>query len=389
MKKPASLLVLGAVLALPGVVGAASASRQETTVPSAQDDTACSGAGVMFSDFAAKVNSNNFGGHWFASCDSTTDPNNTEDSAVGGSSIFLNGSKKIWSPIVSSNAVASPIGVLHANLEKNNPNSKYSYHPYAGWADLGVHVSLADGYGADLTGLKAISFDFYAGADLTIAGVVPPAGQTYGWSDKLPGLVFKVDSPPIEPADSYRIQVPISKAGGKRVCIVLDSLEQPSSRSMAVASAAKRFEPSNIMNLRWEVMIGDQADPAIHTADVAFGISNVMFHGIDGHTLFCSLYLPLMSSSYSCGDGIKSRSLGESGLRVAYDQGLTLSYAFPGAEPVQVDVRRVDGVRVASFSRQAAVADHLRLPVALTPGTYLVNVRSGPAIRSARLAVVR
>lgn len=154
--------------------------------------------------------------------------------------------------------------------------------------------------------------------------------------------------------------------------------------------------PSNVTALHWEVRIADHGDSAIHAADVAFGITNVRFHGLDS----LAVNKAMSDASYGGCDyywdtvrvvpnGIHGRVLGARGLDVAYDQGLTFSYAFPGAEPVQVDVRRVDGVRVASFSRQAAVADHLRLPVALTPGTYLVNVRSGPAIRSARLAVVR
>jgi hypothetical protein len=382
MKNPANILVTGAILAWAGVAGAA-------TAPSDQNDSACSGAGVMFADFATKDNYSNFGGYWFAASDTSSEDGKNADSATGGSTIALNGNGKIWNPIVGRGAAALPIGVLHANLEKNNPNSKYTYHPYAGWADLGVQVSMVDGYGADLTGLKAISFEFYAGADLTESGVVPPTGQAYGWSDKVPGLIFKADSPEIGSADAYQIEVPVSKAGGKRVCVELDSLERPSNRVKVGDSSAIHFDPSNITNLRWETRIADQGDSAIHSANVTFGIANVKFYGIDSQTLFCSLYSPLMSSSSSCDDGIKNRSLGESGLRVAYDQGLTLSYAFQGAEPVEVEVLRVDGARVASFSRQATVANHLRLPIALTRGTYLVNVRSGKSIRSARLAVVR
>ena len=389
MKNPANILVTGAILAWAGVAGAA-------TTPSGQNDSACSGVGVMFADFASLANSS-IGGYWFASCDSTTDPNRTEDSAVGGSTIFLNGPGKAWRPIVGNKPLALPIGVLHANLEKNNPNSKYTYHPYAGWADLGVRVSLQDAIGADFTGLKAISFDFYAGADLTIAGIVPPTGQTYGWNDKIPGLIFKMDSLEVVPGDEYQIAIPVSKAGGKRVCVVLDSLERPSSRLKVGDFVSKRFVPSSITRMRWETRIANGGDTGSHKADMAFGITNVRLHGLDSLAVanaieatgfFCDYPGNIIPPYHPIGiDGHRS-SLQR--LRVAYDQGLTLSYAFQGAEPVQVEVLRVDGARVASFSRQASVANHLRLPIALTRGTYLVSVRSGKSMRSAaRLAVVR
>ena len=108
MKNPANILVTGAILAWAGVAGAA-------TTPSGQNDSACSGVGVMFADFASLANSS-IGGYWFASCDSTTDPNRTEDSAVGGSTIFLNGPGKAWRPIVGNKPLAMPIGVLHAKI---------------------------------------------------------------------------------------------------------------------------------------------------------------------------------------------------------------------------------------------------------------------------------
>jgi hypothetical protein len=54
----------------------------------------------------------------------------------------------------------------------------------------------------------------------------------------------------------------------------------------------------------------------------------------------------------------------------------------------QIDVRSLDGARIASF-REAASAQNLSLPVALSRGTYLVSVQGSMARQVALLSVVR
>jgi hypothetical protein len=340
----------------------------------------CGGTGVVFGDFASKDNTSAFGTYWYAFSDTASTADKNADTATGGSAILLNGTGKIWSPIVGKGAAAQPIGIINATLEKNNPNSAYTYHAYSGWADIGVQVSPVDGFDIDLTGLSAISFDFYAGADLTTAGVVAPTGQTYAWSDKVYGLTFKVENNKINTAYDYQINIPVTQSnGGSTICVDLDSLKQPSWYLKNNGVAATPFDAGAISKLAWEAKIADQGNTSIHSANVAFGITNVKFYGVDVATI----------TNAMGPTGIKARTLGNRGLNVAYNRGLTVSYNAKGAESAQIDVLRMDGSKVASFTQQAAVASNLSLPVSLTRGTYLVSVRAGKSSMVAPLAVVR
>jgi len=345
----------------------------------------CEGAGVMFSDFATKDNTSNFGTYWYAFSDTASDATKNADTATGGTTILLNGTGKVWSPIVGKGAAAAPIGIVNATLEKNNPNSTYTYHAYAGWADIGVQVSPTDGVDVDLTGLTAISFEFYAGTDLTGAGITAPAGQTYAWSDKVYGITFKAENTKINTAYDYQINVPVTQAGGSKVCVDLDSLKQPGWYLKNNGIAATPFNPGFLAKLAWEAKIADQGNTSIHSANVAFGITNVKFYGLDS----ASILTAIADAAGKVPDIIAHRTLGSRGLLVAYNKGLTISYNLKGAESAQVDVLRMDGSKVASFAQQAAVANNLNLPVALTRGTYVVSVRTGKTSMVAPLAVVR
>ena len=109
------------------------------------------------------------------------------------------------------------------------------------------------------------------------------------------------------------------------------------------------------------------------------------FYGLDS----ASILTAIADAAGKVPDIIAHRTLGSRGLLVAYNKGLTISYNLKGAESAQVDVLRMDGSKVASFAQQAAVANNLNLPVALTRGTYVVSVRTGKTSMVAPLAVVR
>lgn len=325
---------------------------------------------AVLDDFADGDNATKFGGYWFAFTD--TNSNKPTDSATGASYLNKLNTGKVWAPVAKKGV---PLAVVDATLEKNVGTQ---YRPYAGWADLGVEFSGTEGATVDLDDVKALSFDFYAGAALN-----EPLGGTFKFDDKkVYGVTLKVKQTTVGDAQQFQINIPASQGDGSTICIDIDSLKQPDWYTKK--NGVTPFSPSKISQLAWEIKVADQGNPAIHTVDsVAYGITNIKLYGIDSAGLAAAIINADTSKS-----AIAVRSLGAHHLLASYNKGLVLSYQLTGATKAQIDVLRLDGSKVASFSA-AASASNLSLPVSLSHGTYIVNVRGGKSNFVAPLAVLR
>jgi hypothetical protein len=327
---------------------------------------------ALLDDFSDNDNVTKFGGYWFAFSDtSSTKP---EDSSTGASAINKLNTAKAWSPVAVKGV---PVGVLDATLEKDVSTSTFVYRAYAGWADMGVEFSGSENTPVNLTGIQAISFDFYAGSVLNDL-----LGGSYTFDQtKVYGVTLKVKQPSVDDAEQFQISIPASQGDGGTICVDIDSLKQPSWYTKANGTTA--FSPADLEQLSWEIAIADQGNPSIHTVDsVTFGITNIKLYGMDSTDLAAAIAAAVP------GSGIAARSLGAHHLLASYNKGLVLSYQLTEASKAQIDVLRMDGSKVASFSA-AATATNLSLPVSLSHGTYIVNVRGGKSNFVTPLAVIR
>jgi len=333
----------------------------------------CTGTGVTVEDFAATKSNlaqNYLGGYWYAYSDTSSDPAKVNDSAVGSSTILLPAGESIWVPEASMGAA-----VMTATLEKDVPSSSYLYHRYAGWAGIGTTLSSQNSGWLDLQpgpaggALTAISFDLYAGPALGSGNTIDTANVRR--------VIFKVSKTSVNDADAFQMSIPISLAytptTATHICVDAAKLAQPGWYvTDSLNGSAVPFSAIDLTKLSWQIQIEDQADPTKHTsANNSIAVTNLEFYGLP--CLICS--------------GIEGSHSRASALRASYSDALQLSYAVDGTT-AQIDVRNLDGARIASF-REAASAQNLSLPVALSRGTYLVSVQGSRTRQVALLSVVR
>jgi len=316
----------------------------------------CTGTGVTVEDFAstkADITQNYLGGYWYAFSDTSANPP-VNDSAIGSSKIILPAGDTGWVPSSTYGAL------MTATLEKDVTTSKYLYHPYSGWADVGMGVknpNLGDSVldlqpGAAGGALTAIAFDLYAG---------PALQGTYAIDTTLiRRVIFKVSKASVPDAEPFSVDIPIGMATSTKsntFCVDATKLQQPGwyvTNSLGGTPVA--FSANDLTKLAWEIKIEDQKDPTKHTsANNTIAVNNVIFYGITPP------------------DGVKSKTVAATGLKASYGSQLVLSYNVAGTT-AQIDVVRLDGSKVASI-KASAVANQLALPVSLARGTYLVSVR--------------
>jgi hypothetical protein len=317
----------------------------------------CTGTGLTVEDFAATkadITQNYLGGYWYAFSDTSANPPKN-DSAIGSSKIILPAGDTGWTPDATLQ-----LALMTATLEKDVTTSTYLYHPYSGWADVGMGVknpNLGDSVldlqpGAAGGALTAISFDLYAGSTL---------GATYSIdTNMIRRIIFKVSKASVPDAEPFSIDIPVSQAlrtTSNNVCVDATALLQPGwyvTNNLGGTPVA--FSANDLTKLAWEIKIEDQKDPTKHTsANNTIAVGNVKFYGV------------------TAPDGVKSKAATVAGLKASYGSQLVLSYNVAGTT-AQIDVLRLDGSKVASI-KASAVANHLALPVSLARGTYLVSVR--------------
>ena len=330
----------------------------------------CIGKGLIVEDFAAtkpNLAQNYLGGSWYAYSDTSSDPAKLNDSAIGSSKITLPAGDSTWLPSATHGAL------MTATLEKDVPSSTFLYHRYAGWAGLGTTLPGGNGGSLDLQpgpqggALTAISFDLYAGPALG-------AGYTID-TDKIRRIIFRVSKASVNDAEGYSVDIPVDMATNltaNNFCVDATSLQQPGwyvTNNLGGTPVA--FSANDLTKLSWQIQIEDQTDPTKHTsANNTIAVGNVKFYGV---CLPCS--------------GIEGSQTRTTALRASYTGALQLSYAVDGTAG-QIEVRSLDGARIASF-REAASAQNLSLPVALSRGTYLVSVQGSRTRQVALLSVVR
>jgi hypothetical protein len=339
------------------------------------DDFAATNAAGPNIGLARKASDPNyFGGYWYAFTDTDNilaDNNQAPgDTSLGKSRIILPSGTSAWTPIVGQGAF------LTAQLEKNDTGSSFLYHKYAGWADIGTRLP---GHNPDGSlnlqntpgggGLTGIAFDIYGGS--AAASLIP--GATFD-TDNVVRVIFKVGRASVNDAESFQVSIPLDQVidqgnGTQNLCVDATALQQPSWYTPAATWSA-----NDLTKLSWEIRIEDQSNPAIHATSVpsTFGIANVRFYGVTQADL---------------ASGIKATRTPASALRATYTGVLQLSYAVDGTS-AQIDVRSLDGARIASFL-EAASSQNLSLPVVLSRGTYLVSVQGSRSRQVALLSVVR
>jgi hypothetical protein len=316
----------------------------------------CTGTGLNIEDFLSTkpdITQNYLGGYWYAFSDTSANPPKN-DSAIGSSKIILPVGDTGWVPSSTYGAL------MTATLEKDVTTSSYLYHPYAGWADVGMGVknpNLGDSVlnlqpGAAGGALTAISFDLFAG---------PALGGTYTIDTTLiRRIIFKVSKASVPDAEPFSVDIPVGMASNltaNNFCVDATALQQPGwyvTNNLGGTPVA--FSANDLTKLAWEIKIEDQKDPTKHTsANNTIAVNNVKFYGVTG------------------ADGVKAKAGTVAGLKASYGSQLVLSYNVAGTT-AQIDVVRLDGSKVASI-KASAVANHLALPVSLARGTYLVSVR--------------
>jgi hypothetical protein len=345
--------------------------------------SSCSGAKYFtLDDFSTATgrttaDANYYNTYWYVFTDTTSDAARINDTAVGNSKVVLPTGKRAWAWTANAGAF------LTANLDKNVPTSTYTYHKYAGWADIGTDLTDAEGNPSDFSSftsgnmLTGISFDLYAGA--SAAPIV--TGATFD-TNLVERIIFKVGNKSAPDAAPYQISIAAdsavtgwtgAKEGLTSICVDVSALAQPGWYVKDSAGGISSPLPiSELTKLSWEAKIEDQKDPTKATAAVTFGVGNVTLWGINAADLV---------------SGVKGSKVRGAALRAAYNSGLVLSYAVPGTS-AQIEVLRLDGSKVASF-KAGATASNLSLPVSLTRGNYLVTVAGASKRLTSTLAVAR
>lgn len=312
--------------------------------------SACSGTSTVISDFAsASPNKNTQGGYWFQ----FTDQNGT-DSSMGVSTIAddANAISGVTYLDNADGSLATALAGISATLNKGDAKA----HPYAGWADIGTGFKDADGNDTylDLTGLKAISFYLSASDDFDVTN--------------LTGVDLKIVNSSVSDAAQFNAGVDVSSFNNTTICFDVSQFTQPAWYKSTLTS----MPLNDIGKLQWEIKINK--DATLSASQSTFYIGDVTLWGT----------LPNAGI-----DGISSHKVGgKSALVANYSKGLVLSYNLDGASAAKIDVVRMDGSKVASFTG-AAKASNQSFSVNLSRGTYLAVVKGGKTNLVAPFAVAK
>lgn len=310
------------------------------------------------------------GNYWYVFSD--TSSTKVDDSATGMSTIDI-GTAKAWTPSSTLGAA-----VLKATLNKNVPASKFTFHPYSGWATIGVGLGRGDGFKPlDLssTGFSAFGFQLYGPSDL---------GGSFD-AAQVPVINFKVGKKSVGDAETYFVSVPVRQFG-QTICVDFATLQQPSWYVKNNLGGNKTaFTADDMTKLGWEMKIEDQKT-VLTSGPNTFGIGAVTLYGVDS-TEVAALECDPTTDVCDNPDAIAPRA-GFASFHASYNNGLVLTYSVKGAS-AKVDVVRMDGSRVASF-QAAPVANGMSYPVKLQSGSYMVIVRGESGNRMVTpLAVTR
>lgn len=197
----------------------------------------------LVEDFAEIDNQNGLDGYWFAFSDTNTSAAKEGDSARGTSTAQMD--------------IAVGAATLTAGLHKK-VGGTFDWRPYAGWAAIGTNFN--NGQGIALPGLSGISFNVKA----------------IKLGPNVKGVNFKVSMPGISEATTHFAFLPAanidptSPAYLPKICVRPEDLLQPSWFSGAVP-----FKSDSVIQIAWEVKIGDQSDATIHSDTAIISVSNI------------------------------------------------------------------------------------------------------------------
>lgn len=257
----------------------------EETVPNPAGIGCQDAPSQVVDDLTDGDNANELGGYWFAFSDTSTSPAKDGDSARGTSSAAME--------------LGVGAATLTAGLHKKT-GGVFDWRPYAGWAAIGTNFE--NGEGISLPGLSGISFNVKA----------------LKLGPNVKGVNFKVTMPGISEATTHFAFLPAanidptSPAYLAKICVRPEDLQQPSWFAGAVP-----FKSDSIIQIAWEVKIGDQSDELIHSDTAIISVSNI------------ALYKD------SVRVGIGARRLGSS-FSVAYRGGLLNVQPVAGYEQISV-----------------------------------------------------
>jgi len=323
--------------------------------------TACAAASKSFriDHFDAVKEDNTLsaeGNYWYVFSD--TSSTKVDDSATGMSTINI-GTAKAWTPNATTGAA-----VLTATLNKEVPTSTFHFHPYAGWATIGVGLGRGDGYKPlDLssTGFSAFGFTLYGPSDL---------GGSFD-AAKVPVINFKVGKKTVGDAETYAAAIPVTQFG-TTICVDFTALKQPSWYvTNNLGGNVTAFTADYMTKLGWEMKVEDQKT-VLTSGPNTFGIGAVTLYGVDSAEVAALECDPATDVCDDPNAAIAPRA-GFASFHASYNNGLVLTYSVKGAS-AKVDVVRMNGSRVASF-QAAPVANGMSYPVKLQSGSYMVIVR--------------
>lgn len=208
--------------------------------------------GYLLDDFRDGDSTNQLGGSWFASTDTSSSVSKIDDSGRGSSEVRLE--------IQAGDAQASGFVRLRADLRKVVEESP-KWRPYAGWASLS----------ANFEGEGTLQMEAFEGLSFQLRMEKPGA--------YVPGILLKVLSPGIAPEDAFQALIPrsvldpASPLFRDRICISNDDLRQPH-----WVRNPNGFHANKIDRLVWEARIDDHFDPSIVQDSVEFLLSSVRIH---------------------------------------------------------------------------------------------------------------
>lgn len=327
-----------------------------------ENGTACTGPFSVLEDFSPLKDapSKNYAEqYWFGFSDTS--------SAAGAATNKAAGISKVWGDDQDTTDPESPYAVigkdgyaaLWANLNKGNATT----HPYAGFAELGTGLT-GKATGLSLPGFKAFQFEILAGNE---TGDFDKA--------KLNGVSFKVAKASVGDSVTYAANINYDAikyeltGEPQTICVDAAQLKQPSWYTGKVGVTP--FAATDVKQISWALKI--QKDGWLSAATSKIAIKSVKVYG-------AADYFPAVGVK-----GISAR--GTKGLVAEMTtKGLAVSFTVPG-DKAQLEVVRLDGAKVASFTTAASVSN-LSLPVSLQNGTYMVVVRGEGARQVVTLPVL-
>jgi len=324
--------------------------------------TGCTGSSFLLADFNnAQPKQNYQGGWWYGFTDTTS---GTVGNANGASALVTSDLSVAGMTFLAGDGnvggVSGYVGIT-ADLNKKIGST---YHPYAGWADVGTGFKGPDGdialnLGATFSGF---SFDIVMGGD----------GGTFD-EPNLKGVDFKVGKTSVGDSVQWHIGVPYSM-NNQNICVESGKLVQPSWYTSKLASVPA-FTAEDVSKLLWEIKIQNQ-DATLKATTPTSSLAN-------------SFYVGNIKLWDKTGVGISTRKVaGKSALVANYANGLVLSYTLEGAASAKVDVVRMDGSKVASFDAPAS-ASAKSFSMNLARGSYLAVVKGGKTSLVAPFAVAK